>query len=174
MASSMIAKDILVSFLEYNYSANEHMLEQVEQLTPDQLHAVTKISHGTAFDLVRHMLDTEWSWRLFARGEAGQKYLWEVEQIPDLPAVRRFWVAERTRMLEYVSSLSEADLDRAVDYGTAQGGQPRYSKVWQILLHVVNHSTHHRSELSRYLEDCGHPVDERDLDFGSFVEWTDS
>ena len=54
-------------------------------------------------------------------------------------------------MLDYVRSLSEADLEQAVDYGTAQGGEPQYANVWQILLHVVNHSTHHRTELSRYL-----------------------
>jgi len=166
----MIAKEILVSFLEYNYWANEHVLQQVEQLTPDQLRDKTKISHGTAFDLVRHMLDTEWSWRLFARGEAGQKYLWEVEDIPDLPAIRLVWMAERVRMLDYVRSLSEAELERVADYGTAQGGQPHYSKVWQILLHVVNHSTHHRSELGRFLEDCGHPINEQDVDFTSFIE----
>jgi uncharacterized damage-inducible protein DinB len=170
----MVAKDILVSLLEYNYWANEHILRHVERLTPKQLHAAAKISHGTAFDLVQHMLDAEWSWRLFASGVPGQQYLWEIEDISDLPALRRFWSAERDRMLDYVRSLSEVDLKRAVDYGTAQGGEPRYSKVWQILLHVVNHSTHHRSELSRYLEDCGHPIDERDLGFINFVARTDS
>jgi uncharacterized damage-inducible protein DinB len=138
-------------------------------LTLAQLQAAAKISHETAFDLVRHMLDTEWSWRLFASGSAGQQYLWKVEDISNLPALQRFWSAERDRMLDYVHSLSEADLERAVEYGTAQGGKPQHAKVWQILLHVVNHSTHHRTELSRYLEDCGHPIDEQDLDFGSFV-----
>ena len=165
----MLAKDILVSFLEYNYQADAHLLQHIQRLTPEQLQAAAKISHGTAFDLVRHILDSEWSWRLFASGGAGQQYLWEVEDISDLGALQRFWSAERHRMLDYVRSLSEADLEQAVDYGTAQGGEPQHAKVWQILLHVVNHSTHHRTELSRYLKDCGHPIDEQDLDFGSFV-----
>jgi uncharacterized damage-inducible protein DinB len=47
-------------------------------------------------------------------------------------------------------------------------------KVWQILLHVVNHSTHHRSELIRYLEDYGHPIDEQYTDFGSFIARRDA
>jgi uncharacterized damage-inducible protein DinB len=71
----MNAKEILILFLEYNYWANEHILRYVEQLTSDQLHATARIRHGSAFDLVRHMLDTEWSWRLFASGGVGQKYL---------------------------------------------------------------------------------------------------
>jgi uncharacterized damage-inducible protein DinB len=168
----MIAKDMLLSFLEYNYQADMHVVEHLEQLTPQQLHTVTTLSHATAFDLVRHMLDTEWSWRLFASGGAGQQYVWDIEELPDLPALRRFWSAERDRMLMYVGSLSEADLERVVDYGTAQGGQPQYAKVWQILLHVVNHSTHHRNELSRLLQEAGYPVAEQDLDYVSFIART--
>jgi uncharacterized damage-inducible protein DinB len=163
----MDAKIVLSSLLKYNYWANERLLQQVEQLSPSQLQAVSKLSHGTAFDLLRHMLDTEWSWRLFASGGAGQQYLWEVEDILDLPAVRRFWPAEHARLLEYVHALAAADLVREVDYGTAQGGPPYYAQVWQIIIHLVNHSTHHRSELSRYLDDCGAPIG--DLDFVSFV-----
>lgn len=168
----MIAKDIILSFLEYNYQADEHIVQLVEQLTPQELHAVTAFSHGTAFDLVRHILDTAWSWRLFATGGAGQQFVWEVEELPDLPALRRFWSAERDRMLAYVGSLSEADLEQAVDFGTAQGGPPQHITVWQLLLHVVNHSTHHRSELSRLLEAAGHPTDEQTLDYVSFVART--
>lgn len=165
----MIAKDFLVSFLEYNFSADERVLDQVEQLTPEQLHAESKISHKTAYALVRHMLDTEWSYRLYVRGEPGQKYLWEVEDIPDLPAIRRFWTAERDRMLDYVRSLSKVDLEQAIEFGAVHDEGSESSTVWQILLHVVNHSTHHRSELSRYLEDCGYPVAEKHLDFHSFI-----
>jgi uncharacterized damage-inducible protein DinB len=165
----MTSKEMLLAFLEYNFSADERICQKVAQLAPEQLHTLAAISHGTAFNLVRHILDTEWSWRLFAAGEGGQKYLWEVEDIPDLPAIQRFWSEEKARMLAFAGSLSEADLGRSVDYGTAQGGQPRFLSVWKILLHVVNHGTHHRSELSRYLEQCGYPVEEQDLDFGSFV-----
>jgi uncharacterized damage-inducible protein DinB len=91
-----------------------------------------------------------------------------------LAALRCFWPAERDRMLAYVNSLSDADLEQLVDYGTAQGRQLQYSKVWQILRHVVNHSTHHRSELIRYLEDYGHPIDEQYTDFGSFIARRDA
>ena len=165
----MVAKDILLTFLEYNHRANRSLLAQVKRLTPEQLRTVAPISHGSAFDLVRHMLDSEWSWRLFASGGAGQKYLWEVEDVPDIAAVERFWPAEHQRLLEYVRSLSDAGLQRDVDYGTSQGGQPHFMQVWQILIHVVNHGTHHRSEMSRFLEDSGHPVAQPDLDFASFA-----
>jgi uncharacterized damage-inducible protein DinB len=166
----MVAKEILASFLEYNYSANESTLLQLEQLSHEQLYARIKISHGCAFDLIRHMLDTEWSWRMFTQGNPGGKYLWEVEDIPNLPAIQRFWSSELEQVLGYLRSLEEEDLNKEIDYGSAQGGTPHYCKVWQILLHIVNHSTHHRSELNSYLDICGHPINEQELDYISFVE----
>src|SRR5690242_8399329 len=98
----MLSRDILLSFLEYNYQSDLRALQRVEELSSEQQHAAAQISHGRVYELVRHMADAEWSWRLFALGEGGQKYLWEVEDIPDLPALRRFWSAERERMLDYV------------------------------------------------------------------------
>ena len=157
----MDVKTILLTFLQYNQWANENTLRHVEQLSHPQLHAPANISYETTFDLLRHILDTEWGWRLIAGGESAQSFLWEVEDLSDLTGIRRSWSAEYRRMLDFIHSLSAADLQR----------RPNDSlTVWQILMHIVNHSTHHRSELSRYLEECGHPIPEEELDFGTFVD----
>ncbi|MEZ4859873.1 MAG: hypothetical protein R3C14_01125 [Caldilineaceae bacterium] len=119
----MLTQTLLRTFLAYNHQANAILLCHFAALTPEQGQRATAISHGTALELIRHMVDT----------------------------------------------LSEEALAETIDVGTAQGGSPRYVRRWQIFLHLVNHSTHQRSELSRYLEACGHPVAERDLDFLNFV-----
>jgi uncharacterized damage-inducible protein DinB len=67
----MLARDTLVSFLEYTYHADQQILSRLEQLTAEQLQAPSSISHVTPFDLARHMLDAAWSWRLFASGGPG-------------------------------------------------------------------------------------------------------
>lgn len=165
----MLAKSLLISFLNYNYEANEQILRRVGELNADEQRRAVDVSHGNVFDLVRHMADTEWSWRRIARGEIAQQFLWEVESVPDIGALRRFLAEEQTRAIAYVESLSENDLDRDVELGSSQEGQPSHARVWQILLHLLNHSTHHRAELSRRLADLQHPVAENDIDYLDFA-----
>jgi uncharacterized damage-inducible protein DinB len=156
-----------VTLLEFNYWANRQVVEAALALTPEQLHAPTAISHGSAFDLIRHTLDVEWSWRLFASNLPAQKLLWEIEDLPDLPAIRAYWPGEYARQLEFVQSLSEADLDRRFDAGTAQGGSPRFIRVYQVLFHITHHAAQHRTELAHYLQSCGLPSPE--VDFAAHV-----
>ncbi len=40
---------------------------------------------------------------------------------------------------------------------------PRARPRWVIIAHVVNHGTQHRSEVARYLTDCGHSPGELSL-----------
>lgn len=169
----MLSQSLLRTFLAYNAHANAEILRTFAALSPAQAQATEKMSHGTALELIRHMADTEWSWRLFASGGAGQAYLWEVEDISDLEKLTQVWMAEAQRVPAYVDTLSEDAVAETIDVGTAQGGAPRYVQRWQIFLHLVNHSTHHRSELSHYLEACGQPVAERDLGFLNFVVRTE-
>lgn len=164
----MLTKALLRAFLEYNYQADAKILDAFAALTPEQAQKETGISHGNALDLIRHMADTEWSWRLYADGGTGGKYLWEAEDISDLTKLAAFWAAERERMRAYLDSLSEATLAEIVELSPTLS-VPR----WQILLHLVNHSTHHRSELGQYLTECGHPVSEEEMNFIGFAVQTE-
>lgn len=162
----MVAKALLRAFLEYNYQINAEILQAIAALTPEQVGRSSDMSHGNAPDLIRHMADSEWSWRLYAAGGAGGtggKYLWEVEDISDFEKLAAFWQAERAQMLAYLDSLSEADLVEMVELSPSLT-VPR----WQIFLHLINHSTHHRSELGQYLTQCGHPISEEETNFIQF------
>lgn len=165
----MLAKSILVSFLNYNFAANDQVLRRVEALVGDALIGAADLSHGSVFELVRHVADTEWSWRRIARGEPAERMLWEVEAVPDVPALRRFLVEERARAVAWVEGLSEGDLEKEVAIGSSPSDRPTFVRVWQILLHLLNHSTHHRAELSRRLAELGHPVGENEIEYLEFA-----
>lgn len=151
----MTINDILELFT-YNDWATQRILACVEQLAPEQLTAPANLDHNSAFQTLLHMVDVEWSWRLMAQKIPATALLWEVEDLPDLPSIRAFWHTEQAVRLAYVQALDEQALNAEVEYGSAQGHAPQSAKRWHILTHLVNHGTQHRTELARYLTDCGH------------------
>jgi len=146
----------ILDLLAYNRWATARILQQVEQLPEHQLRAAATLDHGSAWQTLLHLVDVEWSWRLMAQRIPAATVLWEVEDLGDLARVQAFWRTEETALVAYVQTLDEVQLNAPVEFGTPQGWPARQAKLWQILTHIVNHSTQHRTELARYLTDCGH------------------
>jgi uncharacterized damage-inducible protein DinB len=59
-----------------------------------------------------------------------------------------------------VGSLGQQGLDQPMTIGFENTVDV---SRWQILAHVVNHGTQHRSELARYLTECGYSPGDLDL-----------
>lgn len=65
-------------------------------------------------------------------------------------------------MRDLVGRLTESELAAPLHYSSTSGtahSQP----VWQILLHVVNHGTQHRSEVAHFLTEAGQSPGDIDL-----------
>jgi len=153
-------KDVLF-LVRYHVRANERILEKTAELSDDEFRRPASLDHGTAFQTLRHLVDVDWSWREFLKGnDVGETYLWDVSPLPDLQSISAFWADEHARLLAYVGSLDQKGLDEPMTIGSED---PVDVPRWQLLAHIVNHGTQHRSELARYLTECGHSPGDLDL-----------
>lgn len=151
--------DTLLAFVRFHAWANDRILSTAAELSDEELRKPAVLDHGSAFDTVRHLIDVDWSWREFCAGnDVGQTYVWDHGFVlDDLPATHAFCLEEDARLRTYVASLDDTAL--AEPAGNAEWSAPR----WLIVAHVVNHGTQHRSELARYLTECGHSPGDLDL-----------
>jgi uncharacterized damage-inducible protein DinB len=72
------------------------------------------------------------------------------------------WPVLSQRWKQWGASLTEDSLGREISY-TSMKGDAFVTPIWQIVLHVVNHGTHHRGQVSGFLRAMGHTPPSLDL-----------
>ena len=159
----MNKQDILLIY-EYNYWANNRILDASATVLQEQFVATASFPYGGLRGTLVHILDSEWSWRaLFQKRELASE-LQEIE-FASLAALQTRFQAEESAMRAYLAGLSD-DMESHLLY-TTDSGVERDRILWHCLLHVVNHGTQHRSEAAALLTDFGHSPG--DLDFTVFL-----
>ena len=157
-----MVRDSLLALVRFHAWANDRILTTAADLSDEEFHRTPKLDHGSAFETLRHLVDVDWSWREFCIGnDVGDSYVWDHGfALDDLPAIHAFCIDEDARLRSYVESLDDPALAEPLAMSADPDDRvPR----WLIIAHVVNHGTQHRSELARYLTECGHSPGDLEL-----------
>ena len=160
----------LLALVRFHAWANDRVLATAADLSDEGLRRPEVQDRGSAYDTIRHLVDVDWSWREYCIGnDVGDTYVWDHGFVlDDLPALHAFCIEEDTRLRRYVESLDTAALAEPLSLGEEPDDRvPR----WLILAHIVNHGTQHRSELARYLTECGHSPGDLDLVDALTLPW---
>ncbi len=152
--------DTLLALVRFHAWANDRILTTAAGLSDEELRGTVNLDHESAFRTLRHLVDVDWSWRELCTGnDVGETYVWDHGFVlDDLPAIHAFCLEEDVRLRSYVESMGDATLAKSLAV-SADFAPPQ----WLVLAHIVNHGTQHRSELARYLTECGHSPGELDL-----------
>jgi uncharacterized damage-inducible protein DinB len=137
---------------DYNQWANGRILAKCAEVTAEQFVAPTTHSWGSLHGTLVHTLDTEYGWRVLAQTNAWTADI-KPEDLPTLEALSLRWEEEHAAWNEYLSSLTDADMNHIVRYEIPEGVRERV--LWHCLWHVVNHGMQHRSEAAHMLTQYG-------------------
>lgn len=138
---------------EYNAWANRRSMAAAENLTAEQFTKPMGSSFSSVRDTLAHIYGAEWIWLERFQGRSPSA-LPNVTLFADVRTLRETWAVHEERLLVFTAGLSQADLHRKMEYKTLHFGV--YSNpLWQSMLHVVNHGTYHRGQVTTLLRQLG-------------------
>ncbi len=145
---------------DYHYWANNRILIAAAGLTAEQLHNQQGHSWGSIHGILLHMLNAEWIWLRRWHGQSPSAFPSPTD-FPTLDAIRDRWAALEPEMRSFVAAQTPHSLQGEVRYTTTLGATYRLS-LWQMMVHVPNHGTHHRGELAAMFTalDAAHPEED--------------
>ena len=156
----MNLKDYLNALYDYTYWANRRYLAVAAGLTEEQLHRIQGHSWGDVHGVFVHMMSSEWVWLQRWKGNSPKAHL-NKDDFPTLALVEERAGQVEAEMRAFIGAQTEESLQSAVKYHNF-GGETFRVPLWQMLMHVANHETHHRGELAAMfaMMNVAHPEEE--------------
>ncbi len=139
-------KSHFAMFAAYNRWANERLYGAARALSDADYRRPRGAFFGSLHGTLNHLVVADRMWmRRFTGSGPLQMRLDEIlfESLDDLQAARR---AEDQRIIDYVESLTEADIAGTFTYRTVTNPRDITQARGPALAHFFNHQTHHRGQ----------------------------
>lgn len=149
-------QDLLLALARYNAYANRLLFGVVQRLSQAEYQFESQRSHSSVEKMLRHMLGTERGFLALCQGRT-------VERAPQMTAAEAgaAFAAIDAEIIAYITGLSGEELECKTALILKE--QPLELPVWQYLVQVFVHATHHRGELSILLTELGFPLPTMDI-----------
>lgn len=135
---------------KYNLWANESLIDRINEADSSTMDKKVKSSFDSIRKTLGHIYDAEKIWlnRLGGTSLAN----WPSQNLelfkPEL------LLNESQLLIDFVEKLNEQEFNKICTYEN-RSGEKFDQKVWEILMHVFNHSTYHRGQIITILREFG-------------------
>lgn len=157
----MKALDHIRLVWDYNYWAQHKLLDCLETVSNEDFLKPVPYSIGSLREQSAHTMWAEALW-LYHRIQGQARIEWTAQDYPDVPAIRQRWTQVENDWRTYLEQLTDSDLSRVIEMKRLDG-QTHHHSLSEILLHVPNHGTDHRSQMLRIIHDFGGKTFEQDM-----------
>lgn len=154
-------KPELLILFQYNQWSTHKILNAAAHLTEEQFQAPADFPHGGLRSTLVHALFAEWIWRTRWEGSSPSVRL-NPEDFPTVESVRARFEEEENKLIAFVENVPEENLHRRFAYKDTKGN-PHERVLWQVMAHVINHGTQHKTEAAAMLTSLGHSPGDIDM-----------
>ena len=151
--------EILRYQLDFANWANERILAAAASLTPEEQSRDFKTADKSILNTLAHCYRAE---RVWLNRLLNKKVDFKVAGDDTLAALQTNWPLLQSGWHAWAQDLTEDAAAANFQYADLKGN-PWSQPVWTIVLHVVNHSTHHRGQAVGFIRALGHTPPNVDL-----------
>ena len=165
--------EVVRELFAYGRWAGARVFDAAARLTPAQFTATAGIQdagRGSIRDTLRHLVGAQVGWLSWLSGslpaDAGRARGRALQAIdfPDAASLRAAWEEAEAEARDFVGRVTAEELERVVALPLPGGGTADL-RHWELLLHVANHGTQHRSEAAAMLTAFGQSPGDLDVLF---------
>lgn len=146
---SQLEQQMCLSHVEYHRWATEEMLQSIVPLRDEDLDRDLGSSFGSVRRTLAHMYAVDVLWIARLKNDRNAS-LASVTVPTEMEELKGSWLTSLGGLLGEVHSGSEAYLKSTCSFRNSTGAEFEMP-VWQVLLHVVNHGTAHRGQITGML-----------------------
>jgi len=155
-----VSAEVLRSHIAYTAWASRMLVEAAARLSPEELTRDFGTADKSVLGTLVHVFAADRIWLARFQGDSPRTYVTEVDY--DLAVLQNDWPALYRRWKAWAVELTDEAARADVSY-TDMSGHPWRQPHGQLVLHVVNHGTHHRGQVSGFLRAMGQVPPSLDL-----------
>ena len=159
MQNMPVSADTLQLQLDYTAWASQCLMDVAATLTQEELTRDFKTADKTVLGTLVHIYSAERVWLSLAKAEPGAKF--GTREDRDLSSLQTEWPALYQRWKQWLRDSCGEDVARPISFQVK--GRTCARPAWQVVLHLVNHATHHRGQVSGFLRAMGQTPPPLDL-----------
>ena len=155
-----VSPETLRIHLDYTAWAASRLLAAASELSPEELTRDFGTADKSIVGTLAHVFAADRVWIARIQGRPPARFIADEDR--DLAVMQREWPEVLRSWQEWATGLTSENVTQVASYHDMKGNAWT-TPWWKIVLHVVNHGTHHRGQVSGFLRTMGHKPPALDL-----------
>jgi len=155
-----VSADVLRAHIDYTAWASLRLLKAAAQLPREELTRDFHTADRTIPGSLAHIFAADRLWLARLSGASASTFLTDGDR--EMAFLQSAWPALLERWQAWAGALTDERASAQIAYRDMRGN-PWSRPLWQLVLHVVNHGTHHRGQISGFLRSLGRTPPPLDL-----------
>ncbi len=166
----MIEPDYCRVMARYNAWMNEGLYALAEGMTADELRSDLGAFFGSILATLNHLLWADQVWMSRFTGRERPSVGIRERMYDDFGALRDARRAMDEEIRTWADAVTRAWLAETISWRSGQDGGTRSRPAWLLAVHLFNHQTHHRGQITAMMSGLGYDYGVTDVPWMPGVE----